>query len=92
MITLEELAGRISVDHTTVSIWVAAGWLRQSTQQGYSEVDVARAQLIRELRTDLGINDEGVDLALALIDQVHGLTTAVEHLQEALVASTTYRR
>jgi hypothetical protein len=34
---------------------------------------VARAQLIRDLKDDLGVNDEGVGVILNLVDQVHGL-------------------
>ena len=34
---------------------------------------MARAQLIRDLKDDLGVNDEGVSVILNLVDQVHGL-------------------
>jgi len=39
----------------------------------FSDADVARAQLIGDLKNDLGINDEGVGVVLNLVDQVHGL-------------------
>jgi chaperone modulatory protein CbpM len=34
---------------------------------------MARAQLIQDLRRDLGVNDEAIPIILDLIDQVHGL-------------------
>jgi chaperone modulatory protein CbpM len=39
----------------------------------FSDADSARAQLIRDLKNDLGVNDEGVGVILSLVDQVHGL-------------------
>ena len=39
----------------------------------FSDADIARAQLIRDLKNDLGVNDEGVSVILSLVDQVHGL-------------------
>jgi chaperone modulatory protein CbpM len=38
---------------------------------------VARAQLIQDLREEMGVNDEGVALILQLIDQIHGLRRAL---------------
>jgi chaperone modulatory protein CbpM len=61
------------LDDDSLAAWVAAGWLVHSGEErGFSEVDVARANLIHNLRT-LGVNDEAVPIVLDLIDQVHGL-------------------
>jgi chaperone modulatory protein CbpM len=43
----------------------------------FSEVDLARAELIRDLMQDLGVNDEGVGVILNLLDQLHGLRRAL---------------
>jgi chaperone modulatory protein CbpM len=43
-------------------------------------VDLARAQLIRDLRDDLGVNDEGISVILHLLDQVHGLRRSMHRL------------
>ena len=45
-----------------------------------SDVDLARAQLIRDLREDLGVNDEGVAVILHLLDQMHGLRGSMQGL------------
>jgi chaperone modulatory protein CbpM len=39
----------------------------------FSDADIARAQLIRDLKNDLGVNDEGVGVILNLVDQGCGL-------------------
>jgi chaperone modulatory protein CbpM len=64
------------LDETTVAAWMEAGWLlpRQSGPgAAFSEIDLARAQLIQDLKDDLGVNDEGVSVILDLIDQIHGV-------------------
>jgi chaperone modulatory protein CbpM len=46
----------------------------------FSDIDVARAHLIRDLKGDFGVNDEGVDIILHLVDQLHGLRRALGQL------------
>jgi len=46
------------------------------------EIDVARARLIRDMQVDLGVNDEGVDIALHLIDQIHELRRTMAGLHQ----------
>lgn len=62
-------------DLETIELWVEAGWLlpHQGGENRLSEIDLARAQLIHDLKHDLGVNDEGIPLILDLIDQLHGL-------------------
>jgi chaperone modulatory protein CbpM len=69
--------------------WIAAGWVlprQDSETHRFSEVDVARAQLIRELTQDMGVNAEGVAIILELVDQIHGLRCALRDVQSALGA------
>ena len=47
-------------------------------------MDVARARLIGNLQTDLGVNDEGVDIILHLLDQLHGLRRALNQMHKDL--------
>jgi chaperone modulatory protein CbpM len=47
-------------------------------------MDVERAHLIRDLKADLGVNDEGVDVILHLLDQLHGLRRALGQLHRDL--------
>ena len=68
--------------------WVAAGWLiprRSGAKRDYSDVDLARAHLIRDLQ-DLGVNDEGIPIVLDLVDQLHGLRRMLRELLTAIKA------
>jgi chaperone modulatory protein CbpM len=71
----------------TLEIWLDQRWLvpdQTSTEITFSETDVARAHLIRDLKCDFGVNDEGVDVILHLVDQLHGLRGAFEQLHRNL--------
>jgi chaperone modulatory protein CbpM len=58
----------------------------------FSDVDLARAQLIRDLREDLGVNDEGVAVILHLLDQMHGLRGSMQGLLAEMRDARTNRR
>jgi chaperone modulatory protein CbpM len=76
MMHTAEFLTQTRLDATSLDTWVKEGWLRPSSRNrsfDFSEVDMARAQLIQDLRRDLGVNDEAIPIILDLIDQVHGL-------------------
>jgi chaperone modulatory protein CbpM len=67
----------------TLEFWVDQRWLipdLSSDEMTFSDADVARANLIHDLKGDFGVNDEGVDVILHLVDQLHGLRGAFEQL------------
>jgi chaperone modulatory protein CbpM len=71
----------------TLELWLDQRWLvpdQTSAEITFSETDVARAHLIRDLKSDFGVNDEGVDVILHLVDQLHGLRGAFEQLHKNL--------
>ncbi len=75
-----EFLHRAGLDQETLQVWIEEQWLIPSStapDQAFSDADLARAELIRELRHDLGVNDEGVGVVLALLDQVHSLRNAL---------------
>jgi chaperone modulatory protein CbpM len=75
------------VQHLTVTrlrVWVRQGWIRPAPTQGFSEADIARAALIRDLEDQLGFAEEDVPVLLSLIDQIHGLRSELKGLIEAL--------
>jgi chaperone modulatory protein CbpM len=83
MLTVEEFQLRLSVDAGTVQVWIEEGWLLPQRDQAgfaFSELDVARARLIRDLKDGIGVNDEGIGVVLNLIDQVHGLRSILREL------------
>jgi len=46
-----------------------AGFPGGQDEAAFSDADLARANLIRELQQDLGVNNEGVGVILHLLDQ-----------------------
>jgi chaperone modulatory protein CbpM len=70
------------VDNETLDQWVEEGWLSQHqgfSGQQFSDVDFARARLIRDLQ-DLGVNDDSIPIVLGLVDQLHGLRHLLREL------------
>lgn len=75
------------VEVQTLEFWIEQQWLipdQTAADMSFSDTDVARAHLIRDLKGDFGVNDEGVDVILHLVDQLHGLRRAFEQLQDDL--------
>ena len=75
-----EFLNRTQLDLETLEVWIEEEWLVPSgtaMEPAFSEADLARAKLIRDLMQDLGVNDEGVGVVLNLVDQVHGLRKAL---------------
>ena len=71
----------------TLEFWIEQQWLvpDQSTDEmTFSDTDVARAHLIQDLKGDFGVNDEGIDVILHLVDQLHGLRKAFAQLHDDL--------
>jgi len=78
---------RAQLDQETLEVWIKEEWLVPNETSGepeFSEVDVARAKLIRDLKQDMGVNDEGVGIILNLLDQMHSLRKAMADMQLAM--------
>lgn len=87
MLDIQEFVLRVRLTQDVVETWVEEGWLRpQRTETGplFTEMDVSRAQLIHDLREDLGVNDEGIAVILDLIDKMHGLRNTFREVCEAI--------
>ncbi len=85
MLTEEEFCLQIGIERRTLRIWADEGWLAPRQSDAcliLSEVDAARAQLIRDLRESIGVNDECIGVILNLVDQVHGLRSILRALLE----------
>lgn len=80
MINRTDFLYRARLDDATLEVWIAEEWLaphRTEAEMSFSEADLARATLIRELQHDIGVNSEGVGVILSLLDQLHGLRRAL---------------
>jgi chaperone modulatory protein CbpM len=79
----QEFIDRSHLDVPTLNAWIEAEWLMPVTNQEaflFSEADLARARLIRDLKGDFGVNDEGIAIVLHLLDQLHGLRCLVRDI------------
>jgi chaperone modulatory protein CbpM len=80
-----EFLTRSCLDAQALDAWIEAGWLRPhrtDSEFEFADIDLARARLIGDLRSDLGVSDEAVAIVLDLIDQIHGLRGLVRELME----------
>lgn len=71
------------LEQETLVSWIEEEWLIPDGAQdetSFSQIDLARARLIRDLKEDLGVNDQGVGLILHLIDQLHGVRRILNEL------------
>ena len=92
MISVQEFLVRAHLEHGSLGAWIAAGWLvppQTEPELMFSDVDLARAQLIHDLREDFGVNDEGVSVILHLVDQMHGLRRSMQGLLDEMRARGT---
>ena len=84
MLTIEQLQVHLNLDVGTLQLWIEEGWLlpRRAPDLAFSEGDVARAQLILDLKREMGVNDEGIGIILSLVDQMHGLRRVLRELMQ----------
>ena len=69
-----EFIAHVNIDENTLEIWLSEQWLiplHEAEHESFTEADIARALLIRELERDLGVNQSGIGVALHLLDQLH---------------------
>ncbi|HUC09079.1 MAG TPA: chaperone modulator CbpM [Stellaceae bacterium] len=90
MIALDEVLNRLhGLDRSELGRWVENRWVL-AEQHGetllFREVDVARIELILEIRHDFALDDEAVPLVLGLLDQVYQLRRQLRRLCDALAS------
>ena len=80
----QEFIRRSHLDAATLNVWIDEQWLiprASGSALQFSDADLARARLIRDLKLDLGVNDEGIAIILHLLDQLHGLRSLVRDIR-----------
>ena len=77
MFTERDVVQRVTgLTEVRLQAWVARGWIcpaQSKTGHVYTELDIARCDLIRQFRDELEFDGETVPVVLKLLDQVHGL-------------------
>lgn len=90
MIAFEELLDRfVGLDRHELARWVENRWVlpeRGDQTWIFHEIDVARVELILEVRREFAIDDEVLSLVLGLLDQVYDLRRQLRRLCDALAA------
>lgn len=87
MISERDFLERVHLDRATLEVWIREEWIcpdRTQAERAYTETDLARAGLIVDLKHNMGVNDEGLDVILHLIDQMHGLRKALAEAMSRL--------
>lgn len=72
-------------------LWVQEGWVRPAEGDNgpvFDELDVARIQLVCDLRKDMSLPTDAVPVVLSLLDQIHGLRRELRVLAEAVDAQS----
>jgi chaperone modulatory protein CbpM len=90
MIALEDLLSCLrGLDRRELTRWVENRWVlpeRRNETWIFHEVDVARVELILEIRHEFAIDDEAMPLVLGLLDQVYELRRQLRRMCDALAA------
>jgi chaperone modulatory protein CbpM len=92
MIGFDELMRRFAgLNAAELSRWVENRWVVPETaaEEGgerwvFHEVDVARVELILDIRREFAVDDEALSLVLGLLDQVYSLRRQMRRLCDAL--------
>jgi chaperone modulatory protein CbpM len=91
MIVFEEVLDRFELDRRELTRWVENRWVLPE-QRGmtwiFHEIDVARVELIIEVRRGFAIDDEALSLILGLLDQVYDLRRQLGRLCDALASQS----
>ena len=90
MIGLDALLERFAgLDRIELLRWVENRWVLPERRGGgwvFHEVDVARVELIIEIRREWALDEDAMPLVLGLLDQVYDLRRQLRRLCDAIEA------
>jgi chaperone modulatory protein CbpM len=76
-----------TVSVAELRLWCEAGWVAPARGEAgfvFDEVDLARIRLVRELRDDLGLDEDAIPVVLSLVDQLYGVRRELRALARAI--------
>ena len=88
MMTFDEAIGRYAISRDELSVWIEQKWvrpLRSGDVWQFDDCDIARLELICDLRQGLDVNDEAVPVILSLLDQLYATRRTLRHVRDAIV-------
>ena len=88
MMTLDALIVTTEgLDRADVERWIEQDWVRPAGRRGtwlFREIDVARLRLIRDLRHELGLQDDALPIVLRLLDQLYDERRRLRRVRDAM--------
>ncbi len=84
---LDVAARLVGLSPVRVRRYVASGLVRPAIEDAsgplLSDAELARLRKIRRLRSDLGLNDQAIEIVLSLLDEVASLRRELERYLSA---------
>jgi chaperone modulatory protein CbpM len=88
MIGLDELTRRFAaLDSVELTRWIENRWILPDAEGGqwlFHEVDIARVELILEIRHEFAVDDEAMVVVLGLLDQLYSVRRQMRRLCDAI--------
>lgn len=88
MMTWEAVVVTVAgLDRGEVEGWIAQDLVRPAQQDGdwlFRDIDVARLELIQELRHDLRLEEDALPVVLRLMDQLYDARRRLRRLRDAV--------
>jgi chaperone modulatory protein CbpM len=88
MIAFDEILARFrGLDRVELTHWVENRWVLpecHGERWVFRDVDIARVELILDIRRDFAVDDEAMPVVLGLLDQVYSLRRQMRRLCDAV--------
>jgi chaperone modulatory protein CbpM len=87
MMTFDEALARYTISRDELVYWIEQKWVRPlyaNSVWQFDDCDVARLELICELRGELAVNDEALPLILSLLDQLYAARNTLRHVRDVI--------
>lgn len=87
MMTFDEALSSYAIAREELTAWIDQNWVRPvltGEVWQFDDVDIARLELICELRRDLEVNEEAVPVVLSLLDQLYAARNMLRHVRDVL--------
>jgi chaperone modulatory protein CbpM len=80
--SFHEVSQEYSISEDHLEQFIIEEWITPYDEEEmlFDEEDIARMNLICELRDDLGVNDESIPIILKLLDQLHHVRGMVKKI------------
>jgi chaperone modulatory protein CbpM len=88
-VRFEQVLVQCRIERVVLEAWIAREWVLPAREDDgwlFSDADVARIEMIRDLTRELDLNEDAVEVVLPLIDQVYGLRASLRRIADAIGA------